>query len=250
MATNPTNIKNQKFRRTLKIGDLALYLMVRTSSCFKNLFFNTEKALWDALSFYGKLTVGLFAFFQTTLLRTKKGNLQGGLVPTTLLSCISVTANSTDIHYLWSGLGIFITPWHLFTLSGSEIYDFLFVHIHSKILLMATGLFLITGVWQSLQIYIKGGNTDTSSRGVSRFYTFLLWISRPKRGKKRTFHPKPFWCEFLFETITMTASGLISLYLFHDLTFALFCFSATLCEGFQTLDDYALQQSKNALLNA
>ena len=251
MASSASNLKNLKFKRTLEIGDMAFWIILRNTPFLNSLIFNTEKAIFEGLQFLAKLNMGLMAFPQTTILRYNKGKLQGGIVPVLLTAFVLVNINATETHHLLSGFGIFITPYILFTSNQSELYDFLFVNIHSIPLLVFTCVFTLIGIGQSLHIYLfEDGLKSATSRGTSRFWLFLSWVSKPKRGKARTFHPSKFGCEFVFETVIMAALGIVSWHYLDDKVFAIVCFSAAIAEAIQTLDDASRQQAMDKLLNA
>jgi len=250
METQETTLTQTKFRKSFLIGDVACWYMIRTTPFFKTLLIDPGKALWNAFTFYNKLNLALMAFFSTTFFRDNKGRLQGGLIPLTLTAFTLINCNYTGTHYLLSGLGIFITPYLLFTSDFEEIKDIVFFQTHSKPLSVLTGLFLVIGFYQSIRLYVTGGNQKSfTSRGTSWFWRLLIHWTKPKRGQSRRFHPSEFWCEFLFETLIMVALGFLFLKIFDDLICATVCFSAGIFEAIQTLDDNSEQQKQRNVLN-
>jgi hypothetical protein len=247
MVTQSSSESKPKVRITRSCGDSNLWNDARRSNFLKQVFTNSEKAFLDTLGWLLAFIKVTYGFCHTTTFRGIPGKRQSGIVLTIAGTSTLAAYNSTSIWEGWAGLfGIFIVPIKVIRSDWAEIYDFMFVDIHSIPLLCYTLVFTLRALYNTFMTYIGRSNkNDSGIRGESYLKKPLIKLFRLRKNFEI-----PELATTTLEAAIIIGLGVLAWKKFDDVHFAWVLFITVGVELIHQINDHTHQEHVDRVLDA
>ncbi|WP_075342491.1 hypothetical protein [Tenacibaculum agarivorans] len=157
-----------------KFGDFRILSAARKSPVWKELF-NDRDRVWDRIyQQWFRYLRGMVGWSYCAVFRTKTPGVNHTGIIISATSCFFLASiNSTDIWWIFKGLGVFYIPISMLWKDSSEIFQMLITNSQSKILLIYNAILVITSLYRVIAMYFLGRrymNNDLNARGTSWLY--------------------------------------------------------------------------------
>lgn len=244
MASMNKSQNMPKLRVTRKLGDLPIWDGLQRTPNFKLLFTDMDAVLAKIFKDWRQFTTGILASIISVPLRVFHGKNQMGIILTISGTSLMLAANSTHIWFCFASLGIFYIPIVPFFCDWPQIYEYIFVDIRSIPLLCHTILYFLSGLINTIMVYIGKGNKEASKRGDS----YIALILR-KIFIRKGFMPDEFIIS-LIEVIFIASLGVFLWRSYQDYYYAIVLWLSAFSELCQQLNDKSYQNRHEGILNA
>jgi len=191
MITKNASDETFTSRRIKLYGDLAIWHGFYTSKIWNTILNNRDRILPEILKTYFQFNTAMLAYSLNAIFRYKFGSQTTGLLMSISTLSMLIGFNSENIWVIFKPIMLFINPIIPFFKDGDEIYDLVFVEIHSVSLLVLTIIFTLSTLTHVTMIYSDNGNDSPTKRGdswlhilISKYYksaneTFIAMIVEP-----------------------------------------------------------------------
>lgn len=168
MESQQTNYRGVPSREILPYGDAAIFRRV------VKLIGRIRTVTWDELlELHGRSVLAAFSFSNTALFRREFGIQSTGFVFSIMTFTLITMFNSTEVWLIFKPLVMILIPIIVFFKDKGDIYEYLFIDVHSKGLMVLAVVFLVAALVHVVKIYTGEGNPDWGKRGESWIYTAL-----------------------------------------------------------------------------
>lgn len=176
---NYTTSNEHHHRLAPLYGDAEIFLKLLKTKFWKNLVFNRKTAAYQFVSEFFKLKLAMITFASTALFRYNFGTRTVGLILSVLTIFMLIGLNSS--YLFWVAKPFFPFSGAFFFAFGDMQFcqELLWVKVHSKAMLVYTGLFTLASFTHSIGIFLGFSNRDDpTKRGDSILYRLFFRYSR------------------------------------------------------------------------
>jgi|GEM_PF-5545110 len=240
MQTTESNYDDIKLSRNRKIGDTSIIYGMVNSQFFRLIILKEgPKAWYEQLQYYRQFMTALLALCPSVFFRRLFGAETCGLLTTLCGLNFLLVFNSVHIPLIFKPIFIFISPFLLITRNGEELYDLVFVEVHSQILIYVAALLTTLSLIHTTMIYAGFGNKKMTTRGESWINT---WISK-------YWSIDNFAVQGVIEPILTIIIGFVFWKMAGDLWAAVYLWISASCVAVMQLTDKSSQMKDQAILD-
>ena len=240
MITEQSN-HNIKPRKTVKISDAAIIWGAYTTLFWKTLLYKSwSETFLLFIRQYLRFNKAILASLFWSPFRFKAGSQTIGLISMIFAASFLLSYNSVHVPILLKPLATFCVPFSPFFKTQEELYQLLFVDIHSQFLLIYTGMFIVSACIHLIMIWLGKSNPSLTKRGNS-------WLVL---GLSRLMPVNEFVICALVEPLIVVGIGFAAWKYAGDVHFLVFMILIALAETAQQLLDKSYQTHMQSILNA
>lgn len=173
METRSASEESFTSRRVKLYGDLAVWHGFYSSKVWNMILYRRDKLLPEILRTYFQFNTAMLAYSVNVIFRYRFGSQTTGLIMSIVTLSMLIGFNSNNIWIIFKPIMLFINPIIPFFKDGDDLYDLVFVEIHSMTLLVFTIIFTLATLMHTIMIYIGMGNAETTKRGDSWLYILI-----------------------------------------------------------------------------
>ncbi len=226
---------NFKLRLVKKYGDAAILLGFYTTDWWKTLITKPPLAFWQMFRGYIRFLTAIFANAIGALFRYKHGYQTTGLTLPFCTIVLLVLFNSNMVVFGLKPIMLPVAPFIYLFADMQDKWDWIIDDIHSVPMAVFTVLYTMISLIHTAMIYIGWGNPDTTKRGNSWLYEFVL--------KKSGLFTEAF-TQAIIEPVLIVLIGWL-FWALGDPVFAVFLWIGAACVFTQDGLDWAWQQKNS-----
>ncbi|OEK01143.1 hypothetical protein BFP97_06305 [Roseivirga sp. 4D4] len=240
MRTEESNYDDIKISRNRKIGDTSIIYGIVNSQFLRMIILKEgAKAWYEQLQYYRQFMTALLALSPSVFFRRLFGAETCGFLTTLCGLNFILVFNSINIPIIFKPIVALFSPLLVFFKSGEELYDLVFVEVHSQILIYVAALLATLSLIHTTMIYAGFGNKKMTTRGESWIYT---WISKYRSIDN-------FTVQGVIEPILTIIIGFVFWELAGDLWAAVYLWISASCVAIMQLTDKSAQMKDQAILD-